>query len=64
MEEFPARLRALRGRTDRKALGELVGLSKNIIGMYERGEKEPTLPVLLKLAEFFDVTLDDLCGKK
>lgn len=66
MEEFPARLRALRERRrmNRKALGELVGLSKNIIGMYERGEKEPKLSVLIELAEFFEVSLDYLCGKK
>ena len=44
--EFPGRLRRLRERRrmNRKAMGECCGLSKNIIGMYERGEKEPTLP--------------------
>lgn len=45
-----------------KTLGELVGLSKNIIGMYERGEKEPKLTTLKKLAGFFGVTVDYLCG--
>lgn len=45
---------------NRKALGECCGLSKNIIGMYERGEKEPTAGSLEKLAAFFGVTMDEL----
>ena len=38
---FPARLRKLREakRINAKALGELCGLSKNMIGQYEKGEK-------------------------
>lgn len=64
MQEFAARLQALReGRQmSCKTLGELVGLSKNMIGMYERGEKEPKLTTLKKLAGFFGVTVDYLCG--
>lgn len=48
----------------RKALGELCGLSKNIIGMYERGEKEPSMATLITLADFFDVSADYLLGRK
>lgn len=66
MSEFPNRLRKLRDRKqmNRKALGECLGLSKNIVGMYERGEKEPSLATLVKIADFFDVSTDYLLGRK
>ena len=64
--EFPKRLRKLREkrRMSRKALGELCGLSKNIIGQYERGEREPTIRSLEKIAGFFEVSTDYLLGRK
>ena len=64
--EFPERLRRLRERRrmNRKAMGECCGLSKNIIGMYERGEKEPSLKTLIIIADFFEVSTDYLLGRK
>lgn len=60
--EFAMRLQKLRKRKKmtRKSLGECCGLSKNIIGMYERGEKEPSASSLEKLANFFGMTMDGL----
>ena len=49
---------------NRKALGECCGLSKNIIGMYERGEKEPSLKTLIEIADFFEVSTDYLLGRQ
>lgn len=62
--DFPSRLRKLRERRgmNRKALGERCGLSKNIVGQYERGEKEPVLSTAVKLAEIFDTSVDFLAG--
>lgn len=48
----------------RKALGELCGLSKNIIGQYEQGEKEPSIKTLVELADFFEVSIDYLLGRQ
>lgn len=63
---FAIRLKRLRERRrmSRKALGELCGLSKNIIGQYEQGEKEPSVGTLIELADFFDVPIDYLLGRK
>ena len=63
---FPARLRTLREgrRMSRKALSECCGLSKNIIGQYERGDREPTASSLIKIADFFEMSVDDLLGRK
>jgi transcriptional regulator with XRE-family HTH domain len=65
-EEFPTRLRRLRERRgmNRKILAECCGLSKNCVARYERGEKEPKLSSLVAMADFFEVSLDDLIGRK
>lgn len=65
-ETFPARLKSLREtqQLDRKTLAELCGLSKNMIGQYERGEREPTIKTLTVIADYFDVSLDYLTGRK
>ncbi|MCQ5028692.1 helix-turn-helix domain-containing protein [Flavonifractor sp. DFI.6.63] len=65
-DDFPQRLRFLRERKQlsRRALAELCGLSKNMISMYERGEKIPSVEVLIILADFFGVTTDYLLGRK
>ena len=47
---------------DRKALGELCGLSKCAISRYERGERVPDINTAMKIADVFDVTMDYLCG--
>lgn len=64
--EFPGRLRKLRERRriDQKTLGECCGLSKSVIGRYERGERIPDINTAMQLADFFGVTLDYLCGHK
>ena len=66
MGEFPVRLQKLRERRrmNRKALGELCGLSKNIIGQYERGEKEPSVRTLIELADICEVSTDYLLGRQ
>lgn len=64
--EFPVRLQRLRERKgmSRKALGECCGMSKNIVGMYERGEKEPSMKTLIEIADFFEVSTDYLLGRQ
>lgn len=66
MEGFPIRLRKLREREgiNRKTLGECCGLSKNIVGMYEAGEKDPSLKTLVKIADYFNVSTDYLLGRQ
>lgn len=45
-------------------LGELCGLSKNTITLYEREERRPTVEALVAIADFFDVTVDELLGRE
>jgi len=64
--EFPKQLRKLRERKgmSRRTLSELCGLSKNSIARYERGERVPSLTDAEALADFFEVSMDRLCGRK
>lgn len=66
MTEFPHRLRELREkrRVSRRILAELCGLSKNMVSRYERGERVPSIDEAAQLADYFGVSLDDLCGRK
>ena len=64
--EFPKRLRQMRKRKriSQQVLGELCGVSKNSINQYESGERFPAYKTLMELADFFEVSLDYLCGRK
>ncbi len=64
--DFPTQLRKLRERRrmDRKALSECCGLSKNVVARYERGERTPDIIDATKIADFFEVSLDYLCGRE
>lgn len=64
--EFPKRLRKLRNRRgmNQKALGECCGVSKNTVARWERGEREPAMSSLIKIADFFEVSTDYLLGRQ
>ena len=66
MDTFSIRLRNMRKKQqlDRKTLAELCGLSKDMIGQYERGERLPSARSLMALADFFDVSVDYLLGRE
>lgn len=47
-------------RLTQSDLADRIGLSKSYLNEIERGHKEPSLDVLRKYAEFFDVSLSSL----
>lgn len=63
---FSQNLRRLRERRriSRRVLSELCGLSKNMIAQYEQGQRCPSVKNLEILADFFDVTMDELWNRK
>lgn len=56
-----AELRKDKGLTQ-PAFGKLFNLSKDTISKYENNKSEPSDALLLKFAEFFDVSTDYLLG--
>ncbi len=65
-QTFAKNLKAL--RKDRNLsqgkLAEAVGVSQQCISEWENAKIEPTLSYLWKLADFFGVSIDVLCGRK
>ena len=62
--QFHKKLKQLRiekGLTQ-KRLGELVNKKESTVRMWELDKNEPTLSTLIRLADIFDVTLDELVG--
>ena len=66
MSKFAERLRSLRTERDvtQKDLGELLGVKNFSIYTYEKGRSEPNIDGLIALADFFDVSIDYLVGRK
>ncbi|MCL6559477.1 MAG: helix-turn-helix domain-containing protein [Firmicutes bacterium] len=65
MSTLGERLRILRKAHNlkREDLAASIGLTPRVITFYETNDREPSLKVLLALADFFDVSLDYLVGR-
>lgn len=65
MADFPASLKSLRlaKQIGQKELSAALNISLKTVSHWETGYSEPSLSQLVALADFFDVTLDDLVGR-
>jgi transcriptional regulator with XRE-family HTH domain len=61
---FGNRLRACRNQAEisQEALGAMMAVRGNEIGLLERGEREPRLSTIIKLADALEVPLHELVG--
>lgn len=64
--KFNEILRILRRKKNlsQKDLGNKLGLAESTIGMYEQGKRQPDYETLLKIADYFEVTVDYLLSNK
>lgn len=46
-----------------KQLAELLDIAPRSYQRYELGEREPNIETLIKLADIFQISLDDLVGR-
>lgn len=62
---FKERLKELRIEkgVSAKAISESINLSRNAIYNYEQGIREPSLEILIRLCDYFDVSADYLIGR-
>ncbi len=62
IEKLPVRLKESRLRCGmtRKQVAERLGVTVSVIGMYENGERSPSLPALMKLSSYYKVSIDYL----
>lgn len=61
-----ARIRALREDSDlsQKQIAEVLGMSQTGYSKYETGENDIPTRVLIKLADFYETSVDYLLGRK
>lgn len=43
---------------------KILGVARTTYAMYEQGQREPDFKTLIKIADYFDVTLDYLLGRE
>ena len=65
MPSFAERLKNLRKIHNLKAedVAVIAGVKHRIIFMYEKNDSKPSFDVLIKIADYFDVSLDYLVGR-
>lgn len=62
---FAQRIAAIRKekKLSQEKLGELMNMSQRSVAAWEGGERTPSFPVLIELAEKLDVSVDYLIGR-
>lgn len=65
MEKLSTRLKMLRSEKDvkQKDVAKFLDISSSAYGFYEQDKRTPTPDIVLKLAEYFDVSTDFILGK-
>jgi transcriptional regulator with XRE-family HTH domain len=65
MKSFAERLPLLRKskKITQKQLAEALGINTRTIQYYESGDKRPDFDGLIRLADYFDVSIDYLVGR-
>jgi len=64
-DRFKDRLRFLREnkKITQKELAKLINVAESTVSMYERGEREPSFEIAVRLANLFNVSIDYLLGR-
>ena len=64
MNKYGQRLKELRNRFGytQEELAKIMDISRSSLAMYEQGQREPSMEMQEKFADFFNVTLDYLFG--
>lgn len=47
-----------------KQFGEMMGVSESMISLYENNKAQPDINMIYKMADYFDVSIDFLLGRK
>ena len=65
MSIFSDRIKYLKNQNNllQKDIAAAIGVSLRAYQYYETDQREPTMSVLIALADYFNVSLDYLCGR-
>ncbi len=64
---FSIQLKKIRenaGYSSQQSFADAFGVAQSTVGGWEAGKREPNFATIIKLADFFDVTIDYLLGKE
>lgn len=64
MSKFNERIKELRNKKNisQAVIAEYLGITKQAYSLYETGKREPDYETLLKIGEYFNVSVDYLLG--
>lgn len=64
--KFSENLKALRAAcgAGQREIAAMLNISLKTVSHWETGYSEPSISQLIQLADFFDVTVDELVGRK
>ena len=65
-EVFAKRLKELREENNltQEQLADKIDTTKQTLSRYEKNQREPGINIVTKIADFFEVSLDYLAGRK
>ena len=65
-DELATRLRALREKQREKqsSVAASIGITESTLSAYEKGTRKPSFDVLLKIAQYYNVSIDYLVGNE
>lgn len=55
---YSRRLRELRGKISRQTVADAIGVTRSAIAMYEQGVRVPRDEIKVKLAKYFNTTVE------
>lgn len=55
---YSRRLRKLRGKVSRQTVADAIGVTRSAIAMYEQGVRVPRDEIKVKLAKYFNTTVE------
>jgi len=55
-------IRLAKGLTQ-KAVADYLGCSSVVYSRYETGDREPSIDMMIRIADYFDMALDDIVGR-
>lgn len=60
MDKVGQKLRELRGERSASEVAKAVGIAQSTLSMYENGDRIPRDSIKIKLARYFDVSIEEL----
>lgn len=54
------KLIALRGKKSRSSVSEDLGITPQMLGAIERGDRTPSLPLAKKIADYYGTSIDEI----